>query len=257
MTVPSSVESILPPSSGSALFPDLTRDDVFRLETPRLWLRWLRHRDADDLARFAGLAAVAEMTGTWPHPLPAGEVERRIFEARKSNATGARLVLGLSPRNRPNRLIGIIGLSPDPDEPAGLDLGYMLDPAEQGRGLMTEAVQAVLSAAFDLTPIGQVSAWTRVINPASRRVLEKSGFRHVGTALRSLPARGGMLPCDGYLIDRKTWAALSGWMGGTSQHRARDHEDAPSHDGAALAADGTGAGALPDVTRSQMDCAGC
>ena len=28
------------------MFPDLTRDDVFRLETRRLWLRWPRAADA-------------------------------------------------------------------------------------------------------------------------------------------------------------------------------------------------------------------
>ncbi len=28
------------------MFPDLTRDDVFRIETKRLWLRWPRIQDA-------------------------------------------------------------------------------------------------------------------------------------------------------------------------------------------------------------------
>jgi RimJ/RimL family protein N-acetyltransferase len=254
---------ILPSPPGPpapALFPDLTRDDVFRLETPRLWLRWMRHGDAMRLAEFAGLAEVAEMTGTWPHPLPGGEVERRIFEARKANATGASLIVGLTPRGKPNRLIGVVGVGPDRDAPGGLSLGYMLDPAEKGRGLMTEAVQAVLNTVFELTRRDTVSAWTRVINPASRRVLEKSGFRHVGTGLRSLPARGGMLPCDSYAIDRKTWAALSGWTRGPD--RGREAMDAPSSDADAAGADNAGAsssptGVRPAVAERQMEAACC
>ena len=40
-------------------FPWVTRDEVFRVESPRLWLRWLRATDANALQRIAGIAAVA------------------------------------------------------------------------------------------------------------------------------------------------------------------------------------------------------
>ena len=50
-----------------------------------------------------------------------------------------------------------------------------------------------------------------MINPASRRVLEKSGFRAEGSFLKSLPARGGLFPCEQYRLDRSTWAALKSW----------------------------------------------
>ncbi len=195
------------------LFPDLTRDDVFRLETPRLWLRWPRHSDTAALAAFAGLKQVAEMTGSWPHPLPEGEVERRIFEARKANATGTSLILALTPRARPNHQIGVIAISRGklPGREQDVEIGYMLHPEFWGQGLMIEAAQAVLNTVFGYTAAPAVNAWTRVVNPASRRLLEKCGFRHNGSALRDLPARGGMLPCDAFVLDRKTWAALVNW----------------------------------------------
>ena len=50
-----------------------------------------------------------------------------------------------------------------------------------------------------------------MINPASRRVLEKCGFRHEGSNLKSLPARGGLFPCDHFRLDRSTWMALKSW----------------------------------------------
>jgi RimJ/RimL family protein N-acetyltransferase len=192
------------------LFPDVTRDDVFRLETRRLWLRWPRHGDIAALRALAGLGDVAEMTGSWPHPLPDGEAERRIFAARKANATGVSLILAMTPRARPNLQIGSLGVTAtsNPDE---AELGYMLHPAHRGQGLMVEAVQAVLNTVFSYTPVARVTAWSRVVNPASRRVLEKCGFRHIGSALRDLPARGGMHPCDEFVLDAGTWAALVNW----------------------------------------------
>lgn len=199
------------------LFPDVTRDDVFRLETHRLWLRWPRHADATALRGFAGRREVAEMTGTWPHPLPEGELERRIFEARKENATGASLVLAITPRARPNQQIGLIGVGRGKQgvSEADVEIGYMLHPDFWGQGLVVEAVQSVLDTLFGYTATQTVGASARVVNPASRRVLEKCGFRHTGSTLRDQPVRGGMIPCDSFVIDRKTWAALVNWSHNT------------------------------------------
>lgn len=194
------------------VFPDVTRDDVFRLETKRLWLRWPRHADLQAFEAFVGRAEVAEMTGSFPHPLPKGEVERQIFEARKRNATGTGLLLAIAPLAKPNLQIGSIGLTPArvPGTAGEVELGYMLDPGHWGQGLATEAVKAMLDAAFRYAAIEAVSAWTRLNNPGSRRVLEKCGFGHVGTALRDMPARGGMLPCDEFSLRRGAWASLAG-----------------------------------------------
>ena len=75
------------------MFPDLTRDDVFRIETRRLWLRWPRARDAQAIVRLAGERAVAEMTARIPHPLPRTEVEAFLLDARARNSAGAGLTL--------------------------------------------------------------------------------------------------------------------------------------------------------------------
>jgi RimJ/RimL family protein N-acetyltransferase len=196
----------------SAAFPDITRDDVFRLETRRLWLRWLRHADVPAVERFASLKEVAGMTGSWPHPLPVGEAERRIFASRKANATGQALSLGITLRGRPDHVIGFIGLGwAMTGANSAPGLGYMLHPEHWGRGYAPEAAQALLDAAFTYSAVPEVAASTHITNAASRRVLEKCGFRHVGSGLQNLPARGGMVATDHFLLDRKTWAALSGW----------------------------------------------
>ncbi len=223
--------------SSPVLFPDLTRDDVLRIETRRLWLRWPRHADLAAFEGFVSQAKVAEMTGSFPHPLPRGEAERRIFEARKANATGTGLILAITTRGAPNTQIGSVGLTAThgPNGEGEAELGYMLDPAHWGQGLAAEAAQALLDTAFNYTAIGTVSAWVRVSNPASRRVLEKCGFRQVGMVLRDMPARGGRLPCDEFMLDRKTWAALVNWRGVASGGPAARGEPAPSVPASVLA----------------------
>jgi RimJ/RimL family protein N-acetyltransferase len=52
------------------MFPDLARDDVFRLETARLWLRWPRAADAPAIHRYCSRWEVAQFTARIPHPYP-------------------------------------------------------------------------------------------------------------------------------------------------------------------------------------------
>ena len=79
------------------MFPDLARDDVFRLETARLWLRWPRASDAAALHRFCSLWEVARFTARMPHPYPPGSAERFIYAAREANASGRDLTLVMTP----------------------------------------------------------------------------------------------------------------------------------------------------------------
>jgi RimJ/RimL family protein N-acetyltransferase len=191
------------------MFPDLTRDDVYRVETERLWLRWPRAGDAFAVQAFAGVKAVAEMTASWPHPLPAGEAERRLFEMRKRNATGQSLVLAVALKKQPMEAIGIVSVHANAEN--SLDLGYMLADTHQGKGYMTEAVHGLIDAVFAYSNFDEVRAETRVINPASRRVLEKSGFTYDGAGMRDLAARGGLFPVDRFRLTRSTWRSLKNW----------------------------------------------
>lgn len=203
------------------MFPELTRDDVFRLETRRLWLRWPRMADAAAILRQAGEKAVAEMTANIPHPYPPEAVEPFIFAMRKGNALGEHLVLAVTPRSKPNELIGMIGAH---RQASGTPfIGYWLGTPHWGKGYATEAVQGLIDTLFSLVDVPAIEADTRVINPASRRVLEKSGFRPEGSFLKSLPARGGLFPCEQFRLDRSTWAALKSW-GATGWAHAPDRQ---------------------------------
>lgn len=207
------------------MFPELTRDDVFRLETRRLWLRWPRMADANAILRLAGEKAVAEMTASIPHPYPSQAVEPFVFATRKGNALGDHLVLAITPRSKPNELIGMIGAH---KQASGTPfIGYWLGTPHWGKGYATEALQGLIDTLFSLVDVPAIEADTRVINPASRRVLEKSGFRAEGSFLKSLPARGGLFPCEQFRLDRSTWAALKSWgASGWTPHPELDEGDA-------------------------------
>ena len=193
---------------------------MFRIETSRLWLRWPRASDARALHQVAGSAVVAEMTATWPHPLPDTEADRRILKAREGNAAGSNLVMAITRKKSADQLIGIVGVTPSDD--GQLALGYLLSEAHQGRGLVTEAVLGLARAVFTSTPYSLIRASSRTINPASRRVLEKAGFGFVGTSMLAAAARGGNIAVDDFELSR------SGWLQGAIQGRlARGWPAAP------------------------------
>ena len=192
------------------MFPDLTRDDVFRLETRRLWLRWPRLADAQAIVRLAGEKSVAEMTAVIPHPYPPQAAERFVFEARKANAGGEGLQMAITPKGKPNALIGVVAIGPSRDD-GRAHLGYWIGTPSWGQGYATEAARALIDAFFAYTEAQELTSSARVINPPSRRVLEKCGFAHEGSGLLSFPARGGVFPVEHFRLDRRMWQSLKSW----------------------------------------------
>jgi RimJ/RimL family protein N-acetyltransferase len=78
-------------------------------------------------------------------------------------------------------------------------------------GYATEAARALIDAFFAYTPQGELTSSARVINPGSRRVVEKCGFAYQGTGLMTFPARGGLFPVDQLRLDRRAWESLKSW----------------------------------------------
>jgi len=201
------------------MFPDLARDDVLRIETARLWLRWPRICDAQALHRFGSLWEVARYTSRIPHPYPEGTAERFIYAAREANAAGRDLTLVMTPIRGKRDAIGSISLESRGKD--RLELGYVLQPADWGKGLATEAVRAMVDAGFGLTPVVEILASVRVENEPSRAVLEKCGFTFVGSGLKGAPARGGMVECHNFRLLRADWAEAAAQRRKASAELAR------------------------------------
>ncbi|MFE7406555.1 GNAT family N-acetyltransferase [Isoptericola sp. NPDC057559] len=69
-------------------------------------------------------------------------------------------------------------------------LGYWVDAALAGRGIMTAAVEAACTHARDDLALHRVQAATLLHNEASQRVLARTGFERIGTAPRYLRIAG-------------------------------------------------------------------
>ena len=175
------------------MFPELTRDDVFRIETARLWLRWPRAKDVPAFARLAADADVAKMTACLQPPFGLVEAEDFVIGARRVNVAGEGTVLAISPRNDPSAFLGIVGVQAKGD--ATLALGYWLGRPFWGQGLMKEAMEAALDMAFVLSDAAQIETPAPPLESPAARVLTRVGFPPAGKDGR-------------FVIARQDWLAL-------------------------------------------------
>ncbi|CAM0876821.1 unnamed protein product [Alopecurus aequalis] len=81
--------------------------------------------------------------------------------------------------------VGAVSLEPTADACRG-ELGYVVARAHWGRGVATAAVRRALAAVFsgEVEGLVRVEALVDVDNAASRRVVEKAGFRREGVLRR-------------------------------------------------------------------------
>ena len=149
-----------------------------RIETPRLILRPWRESDLEDFYEYASVEGVGEKAG-WNH-------HQSVEESRR--------ILGLFIRGKKTfalelkdngKVIGSLGLEPR-DEDAGLnpewkgrEIGYVLSKDYWGRGLMPEAVKAVMDYCFSVLKFDYLACGHFAWNSQSRRVIEKCGFTYL------------------------------------------------------------------------------
>ncbi|MBN9221363.1 MAG: GNAT family N-acetyltransferase [Mesorhizobium sp.] len=186
-----------------------TEDESYAIDCPvlvteRLVMRPPHERDIAQLVELADNRHVAEMLARMPHPY--GEAEARSFLAMtKSRRAGIAYALTLAGTET---FVGCAGLN---TTDRGLELGYWIGEPHWKRGYATEAAHALVDLAFQKTSIQVLHASTRVINPASRRVIHKCGFQYAGQGmLNSIVA--GQVPVERYRLDRKTWVSLRNWV---------------------------------------------
>lgn len=86
-------------------------------------------------------------------------------------------------------------------------LGYWMGEEFAGRGLMTEAVGVLLPYFFDTLALHRLQAAFLPHNQASRRVLEKNGFREEGYAEHYLQIDGRWADHVLFALTRERWEA--------------------------------------------------
>jgi RimJ/RimL family protein N-acetyltransferase len=183
------------------MFPEIARDDIFRLETPRLWLRWPRAADQGSICRLAGDPEVALKTARIPHPYEPYHAEAYILAVRSENASGAGLTLALTPKRQSDEAVGMIGVHGASSRGAGA-IGFWLGRPFWGRGLMSEAASAFIDVVFGMTGLERIVSSALPSNAASLRVHEKLGFTRSGRGKIPAPARGGEIEVEFFDLRR-------------------------------------------------------
>lgn len=149
-----------------------------RLETPRLILRPWREDDLADMFAYASVDGVGQMAGWKPHE--SMEESQRILRNFIDGGKTFALVL-----KETGRVVGSLGIEKqnpaeyDHPELLGRELGYVLSRDYWGRGLVPEAVRAVIDYCFDVLKLDFLTCAHFMHNDRSRRVIEKAGFSYL------------------------------------------------------------------------------
>ncbi len=148
--------------------------DFQPLVTERLVLRRSRPEDAESISRYRSDPEVNKWQG-WERTDPEGiRHELELMAGRRPGEPGW-VQLSVEERET-GRLVGDVGLSPAEGEPGVIKIGYTIDPAFQGDGYATEAVEALVGYALDTLAADIVRAYASAENVPSHRVAEKAGL---------------------------------------------------------------------------------
>ena len=147
------------------------------LETERLILRPFEAADLNDFYEYASVEGVGEMAG-WRHHESIAKSQEILDIFIKEDKTFA-IVL-----KENNKVIGSLGIEKYGMEHAltefegyqGRKIGYVLSKSYWGKGLMPEAVSAVIRYLFDNLHFDFLLCGYYDFNKQSKRVQEKCGF---------------------------------------------------------------------------------
>ncbi len=171
----------------------LARRRQIRLVTERLVLRPPRHSDFRPWAdlRQGSREFLKPWEPIWSHEhLTRKSFSDRVYQAQRSITDGDAVPLLLI-RRHDDVLLGAVTLDNIRRGAAQSGtLGYWIGDPFARRGFMHEAIDAVVHYAFAMLDISRIEAACLPENVASRRVLEKSGFKYEGVAQSYLQING-------------------------------------------------------------------
>ena len=163
-------------------------DKNILIQTKRLLLRPLTQSDAQDIFEIFSDKQVMKYYDL----LPFKNIERasrqidffiKGFEERSMIRWGIEL-------KENSKLIGTCGFFALNEDVSKAEIGYELNRSYQGRGYMTEALDAILRFIFSETDINRVEAYIEPPNIASQKTAEKVGFTKEGTLRQYEMCRG-------------------------------------------------------------------
>jgi len=176
------------------------------LETARLLLLPLRLEDAEQVQPLFGQWEIVRDLAAfvpWPYPADGSYTFYRDI-ALPAVERGEQWHWTLRLKSDPGRIIGAVSL-----QLGDTNRGFWVAREFQGRGLATEATEAVTEYWFDVLDQPVLRTYKAVRNAASSRVSAKTGMRMTG--LRDMDSVSGVQPSELWEITAAEWRS----------HRAR------------------------------------
>lgn len=173
------------------------------LETSRLLLRLLELADAPQIQLlFPRWEIVKYLANRVPWPYPPDGAHHYIQDmALPAVERGEAWHWTIRLKEKPEQMIGFISLLKSEEE----NRGFWLDPPFRGRGLMSEACDAVTDFWFEVLKFPVLRAPKAIANEASRRISEKQGMRIISRVERDYVS--GRLPSEIWEITAVEWRA--------------------------------------------------
>jgi ribosomal-protein-alanine N-acetyltransferase len=180
-------------------FPDLC--------TPRLRLRRLRMEDARDIFAYARDPQMMPFV-FWEAHRSLDDTREFLERTLKGYADGVPPTWGIQ-HLKHGVIIGACAYHEVSFQNARAEIGYALARKHWGRGLMTEAVRAMLDYGFSTLQLNRIEARCDVENIGSWRVMEKVGMKFEGVLRQNIILHGRPRDAKMYAILREDWATTS------------------------------------------------
>lgn len=189
---------------------------AFVLETPNLLLELLKEADAGGIYQLYSDWKVAQELRRIVYPFSQADASAMITRAQQSFAQTSGYILGIFLKEHA-AFVGVNALfipandealsAEERAEDAGLGiLGYSVLPDHWGKGYATESSVRMIRFAFDELGLTTLQASIRQGHGASRRVIERLGFRVVEAGIEEEPTYGGPAHIvDRYWLRREQW----------------------------------------------------
>jgi RimJ/RimL family protein N-acetyltransferase len=172
-------------------------DDM--LKGRRINLRTVKRKDLDQYLEFS--SDIETRGNFFPLALKTETSIRSRFEKDGfwSEESGLMFIVD----NLDDRILGMITFFKPVHYYDAVELGYIVyDSRDRGKGFMPEAVLLFSAYLFAWKPIYRIQLQIQPGNLASRRVAEKCGFKHEGTARQAIIANGTPVDIDVYSLLR-------------------------------------------------------
>ena len=150
---------------------------------PTLVTQRLRLRETidEDHKEIFFLRSDAEVNKYIDRPVPKSmkDVEEFVQMINKGTENGDNINWTIALKEEPTKMIGSICLWNFSEDGKIAEVGYVLHPAFQNKGIMTEAVQCTIEYGFKKLKLDKIEAYTHRDNANSKHMLLKNGFNLV------------------------------------------------------------------------------